>query len=123
MRAFQYVKVNLLYRESSQSKSPEARFRPSGVRVTARRVFDDPDYSRPTGGVVLLKIGETKGTRVPSASDGYESLDLKELEGGFEGFEVLKAMSADSPAHTHFGPKAHRQRMKTLLFLARRPAA
>jgi SAM-dependent methyltransferase len=75
------------------------------------------------GGVVLLKIGDIRDMPDPPALGGYELLDLEELAAGFKGFEVLKSTRADAPPHAHFGPMAHRQGWKTVLFMARRPLA
>ena len=42
---------------------------------------------------------------VTSVTVYTESLDLEELKGGFEGFEVLKVTSAESPVHAQLGPR------------------
>ncbi|HEU5072785.1 MAG TPA: class I SAM-dependent methyltransferase [Polyangiaceae bacterium] len=74
------------------------------------------------GGVVLLKIGDNEGATDATAHTGYDTLDLRELQGGFEGFEAMRSERRQSPAHSHFGPKAHRKNWRTLLFVARKPA-
>ena len=42
---------------------------------------------------------------VTSVTVYTESLDLEELKGGFEAFEVLKVTSAESPVHAQLGPR------------------
>jgi SAM-dependent methyltransferase len=74
------------------------------------------------GRVVLLKIGDNEGATDATAPTGYDTLDLRELQRGFEGFEAMRSERRHSPAHSHFGPKAHRKNWRTLLFVARKPA-
>ncbi|MBL4848082.1 MAG: methyltransferase domain-containing protein [Planctomycetes bacterium] len=81
------------------------------------------------GGVVLIKIGDTRGRQLPAAFRGYDSLNLDELRVGFKGFEILLESTVEAQAHTHgrthqhAGARRLHERWKTSLFMARKPCA
>jgi len=84
------------------------------------------------GGVVLIKIGDTRGKKLPPVFSGYNYLNLDELKHGFSGFEVLLESTIEAPAHTHSSAHQHEgaqeqekaryrhERWKTWLFMARK---